>query len=104
MASWQDVEPILWAWLRDANEPAWLDLENAWETMDYLEAPVPHRCLVDAARRLGIEDPPPLCDTCNNRMEAALFLEERAAETAEDVRPELRLAAANSSALKSRGW
>jgi hypothetical protein len=37
-------------------------------------------------------------------MELALFLEERVAETAEDVRPELRLAAADQSALNSRGW
>ena len=104
MASWQDVETILWAWLREANEPAWLDLEQCRETMDYLVAPPPHRCLVDIARGLGIENPPPLCETCNNRVGLALFLEERAAVTAEDVRPELRLAAADRSALKSRGW
>ena len=55
MASWQDVETVMWAWLRDANEPAWLDLEAYRGTMDYLIEPVPHRCLVDIARGLGIE-------------------------------------------------
>ena len=104
MASWQDVEPILWPWLRDANEPAWLDLEDCRGTMDHLTAPPPHRCLVDIARGLGIENPLALCETCNNRMGLAMSLEERAAETAEDVRPELRLSAANRSSLKSRGW
>ena len=104
MASWQDVEPILWPWLRDANEPAWLDLEDCRGTMDYFTEPVPHRCLVDIARGLGIENPPALCETCNGRLGLALFLEDRAAATSEDVRPELRLVAANRSALKWRGW
>ena len=104
MASWQDVEPILWPWLRNANEPAWLDLEDCQGAMDYLATPSPHHCLVVIARSLGIENPRPLCLTCNNRMELALFLEERVAETAEAVRPELRLAAADQSALKARGW
>ena len=104
MASWQDVETVIWSWLRDANEAAWLDLEDCRGTMDHLAAPPPHRCLVDIARGLGIENPLALCETCNNRVEVALFLEERASATAEDVRPELRLAAADRSALKSRGW
>ena len=105
MASWQDVEPILWPWLRAANEPTWLDLEDCRGAMDYLAEPVPpHHCLVDIARGLGFENPPPLCARCNDRTELALFLEERASATAEYVRPELRLAAANRSALKSRGW
>ena len=104
MASWQDVESILAAWLRDANEPAWLNLEECQGAMDYLATPAPHRCLVDIARGLGIENPLPLCLTCNNRVELALFMEEWVSATAEDVQPELHLAATNRSALKSRGW
>ena len=105
MASWQDVEIILWAWLRDAHEPAWRDLEETRETLEcYSTGPVPHRCLVEIARGLGLEHPPPLCATCNDQLGIAFFLEEKAAETADAVRPELRLAAASRSALKSRGW
>ena len=88
---------IHWAWLRDAHEPAWRDLEET-------TGPVPHRCLVEIVRGLGIEHPPPLCATFNDQLGIAFFLEEKAAETAEAVRPELRLAAASRSALKSRGW
>ena len=104
MASWQDVETVLWAWLRGANEPAWLDLEQCRATMDCLVVPLPHTCPTEIARGFGILHEPSLCGICNDRIELALFLEERAAATAEGVRPELRMAAANRSALKSRGW
>ena len=104
MASWHDVEELIGFWFRKANEPAWRDMEETREVIGYYSTPVPHRCLVEIARGIGIEHPLPLCETCNDRLGLTFFLEERVAETGVAVRPELRLSAANTSALKSRGW
>ena len=90
MPTWQDIEDVMALWQREANGPAWRDLHDARGTMDYLKHPLPHQCGA-------------YCGTCNDRTDLALFLEERAAATAVDLRPELRLRAASVSARQSQG-
>ena len=102
---WADVDDFMAFWHRTANETAWRDLYDARGTMDYLAAPVPHRCpsLCETWYLGELEQQSLLCETCGNRADLAIWLEERAASIANDRRPELRLRAANVSTLQSQG-
>ena len=116
MPIWADVEDFMAYWHRTANETAWRDLYDARGTMDYLAAPVPHRC-PSLEYLTGTDDPEeldeldrhlrfgtrPICETCSNRADLAIWLEERATSIADDLRAELRLRAANVSTLQSQG-
>ena len=103
-------------WHRQANESAWRELHDARETMEYLINPIPHRCPsleyltgtddqeeldgLDRHLRFGTR---PICETCSTRADLAIWLEERAALIANDLRAELRLRAANVSTRQSQG-
>ena len=103
-------------WLRQANETAWRDLHDTRETMEYLTDPVPHRCR-SLEYLTGSDDPEeldeldrhvrfgtlPICETCSNRADLAIWLQERSISIANDLRAELRLRAANVSTRQSQG-
>jgi hypothetical protein len=85
MATWQNIEDVVALWHREANEPAWCDLEHTQEQISFLA---------------GLAD-----DgwwTC--KLLSTLELHDTMGRCADALRPELRLGAANQSALKSRGW
>ena len=84
MPTWQDIEDVMAHWLREANEPAWCDLERTQEQFSFLA---------------GLAD-----DRWTRKLLSTLELHDTLGLCADALRPELRLSAANQSALKSRGW
>ena len=84
MPTWQDIEYVMAHWLRVANEPAWCDLERTQEQFSFLAGLADDRWTRKLLSTLELHDTMDLC--------------------ADALRPELRLSAANQSALKSRGW
>ena len=107
MLTWADVEDFMAYWHRKANETAWRDLHDTRGTMEYLTDPVPHRCLsmeyLTSPVYQDLEEHSILCETCINRADLVIWLEERATLIADDLRPELRLRAANVSTRQSQG-
>ncbi len=116
MPGWAEIEDQMAFWHRMANESVWRDLHDARETLEYLAAPVPHRC-PNLEYLTGSDDPEdldeldrhlrfdtrPICAMCSNRADLAIWLEERATMIAECLRPEMRLRAASQSVRQSQG-
>ncbi len=84
MPTWQDIEDVMALWHREANEPAWRDLERTEEQLSILA---------------GLAD-----DRWTRKLLGTLELHATIDRCADALRPELRLGAANQSAFKSRGW
>ena len=87
MTTWQDIEDVMAHWHREANEPAWCDLERTERTEEQLSI------------LAGLAD-----DRWTRKLLSTLELHDTMDLCADALRPELRLSAANQSALKSRGW
>jgi hypothetical protein len=85
MPTWQDIEDVMALWHREANEPAWCDLERTEE----------HLSIIASISDDG---------WWTRKLFNALELHATIDRCADALRPELRLGAANQSALKSRGW
>ena len=83
MPTWQDVEDLMALWHRQANEPAWLELERLNESLAHLASLVDDRSL---CKFLGALDIHGTVDMC-----------------AAALRSELRLRAANRSTRQSQG-
>ena len=83
MPTWEDVEDVMALWHRQANEPAWFELERFDESLAYLASLADDRSL---RKFLGALDVRGTVDIC-----------------ADTLRPELRLRAANRSARQSQG-
>jgi hypothetical protein len=87
MATWQNIEDVVALWHREANEPTWTDLEELELERDELRR---RDCECGCCRKIAVG--------LHASMSLMLGL------CADALRPELRLAAANRSSLKSRGW
>jgi hypothetical protein len=74
MPTWQDIEDVMAHWLREANEPAWCDLERTQEQFSFLA---------------GLAD-----DRWTRKLLSTLELHDTLGLCADALRPELRLAAA----------
>ena len=85
MTTWQDIEDVMAHWHREANEPAWCDLEKTEEQLAIIAS--------------NSDD-----GWWTRKLLSTLELHDTMDLCADALRPELRLSAANQSALKSRGW
>jgi hypothetical protein len=85
MTTWQDIEDVMALWLRNANDPAWRDLEKTEEQLAIIAS--------------NSDD-----GWWTRKLLSTLELHDTMDLCADALRPELRLSAANQSALKSRGW
>jgi len=83
MPTWADIEDQIAYWHRQANEPAWLELERMDEILAYFAS------LAD--------------DACSSKFLGALVVHDTLDICAAALRPELRLRAANRSTRQSQG-
>ena len=90
MPTWQDIEDLMAYWYRECDFNAWADLVEIQQDQEDLSATQQHRANASRPERAILADRhEELCDLL--------------AYTADELRPQLRLAAADRRASKSLG-